>query len=562
MFSYIILKSHSIVFGINLTSEIYFVLHVLLCIGIFKFIQIAFKIKIVGLGVGVFFGLSQLVKTLFDYSNSKVLDINLQHLVYYYGICIFWGIIFTLFLTYNNQKRIINTNRIWKKRNIILLISIFYLLYWLTYFPAILTPDSITVLNQALGKTALSNYQPIIYTLLERPFVLLGQAMGDVKIGIAAFSLFQMLFFVYCIAKMIVWMQKKGVPNWFCTGLIIYSCLNPLMGMYTITLWKDIAFALIVLLLTMELFDIIASNGKYIQNKKKRVIFFILLCMTFLLRNNGILCIVFLLIGLAVCKIENKKVYLRIVLASMLLCIIITGPIYSLFNIGKPNFAESLSIPLQQIGYVVKHDGIIEEEDYDFLNKIIPVDKLKDDFTYASVDRIKFDEQFNNEFLNSNKFEFIKVWINILKNNFVSYIKAYVLSTNGFYIVDSLAMPWFEHSTFESVNPYAFNIINYILKIDSQKIIEKVMEYGLNNLLLRFLVAPGFISWVYFICIIVAIVKQKYRVIVAFLPIIGIWASIMLASPLACDFRYIYPMFLALPITIAFLIYDLGPNNE
>lgn len=76
---------------------------------------------------------------------------------------------------------------------------------------------------------------------------------------------------------------------------------------------------------------------------------------------------------------------------------------------------ESYGIPLQQVARVIAYDGNINNVEEEFVNDIIPVEKLKTVYTPQLVDSIKWNEDFNDNFFENHKKEFLKVWFSLFK---------------------------------------------------------------------------------------------------------------------------------------------------
>ena len=74
--------------------------------------------------------------------------------------------------------------------------------------------------------------------------------------------------------------------------------------------------------------------------------------------------------------------------------------------IQSAHFAESISIPLQQIAYTAKSNDSLDEE-HEFFENIISVEEMKKLYVKNSADEVKFSPNFNDNFLDTHKFEFL-----------------------------------------------------------------------------------------------------------------------------------------------------------
>ena len=74
--------------------------------------------------------------------------------------------------------------------------------------------------------------------------------------------------------------------------------------------------------------------------------------------------------------------------------------------IQSAHFAEAVSIPLQQIAYTAKNNNSLDEEQ-EFFENIIGIDEMKNLYKENSADEVKFSPNFNDDFLDTHKFEFL-----------------------------------------------------------------------------------------------------------------------------------------------------------
>ena len=109
------------------------------------------------------------------------------------------------------------------------------------------------------------------------------------------------------------------------------------------------------------------------------------------------------ILSLVIITIKNiklsKKIYFTHIL-SIVFIILLTGPGYDILGIQKDK-VESYGIPLQQVARVIAYDGNINNVEEEFVNDIIPVEKLKTVYTPQLVDSIKWNEDFNDNFFKS-----------------------------------------------------------------------------------------------------------------------------------------------------------------
>ena len=65
--------------------------------------------------------------------------------------------------------------------------------------------------------------------------------------------------------------------------------------------------------------------------------------------------------------------------------------------------------------------------------------------------------------------------------------------------------------------------------------------------------------WVMLAAICICLGKRNYMGIIPMLPTLGLWLSVMVATPVGFSFRYVYAVFLCVPL---YLIICIGANRE
>ena len=164
-----------------------------------------------------------------------------------------------------------------------------------------------------------------------------------------------------------------------------------------------------------------------------------------LTRNNGIYILMLSFLSLVILTIKNinyrKKIYFTHIL-SIVFIILLTGPGYDILGIQKDK-VESYGIPLQQVARVIAYDGNINNVEEEFVNDIIPVEKLKTVYTPQLVDSIKWNEDFNDNFLKIIKGVFESL-VFYLKKNPRIYLESWCLSTYGYWSLNTWSLNYFQ----------------------------------------------------------------------------------------------------------------------
>lgn len=485
--------------------------------------------------------------------NFEYKDIFL-FVAYVIGLTIVGLFLLRFFSSQEEQRNHVNefNLRIWMIRSVIIFLCWFP--YLLAFYPGNMSVDSNWSIQQILGNSPLNNTHPILYTLTVGIFVRLGMWIKDLEFGIALYSVAQMAILSIVLGGITEWFKKKGWSKWAVRLSNGFFALNPLIAMYSITMWKDIFFSAWLFLLSIFLYDVIKNKKEIICTFKVKISLAVLSLLIAFGRNNGTYILILILICLLLYYRKYYKKILPLFVGIIAVIYIIQGPIYNYIGIEKGNLAESLAVPLQQIAYTVKNDGKITEEQEKFLDKIIPLEKMKKVYISYSSNSVKFDDEFDNEFLEKNVGEFLKVWTEMLPYNFMDYVKAYLLHTHGYWHIGT--NDW--RCVYGVVNCPEIqqtDLIERAVHVDIKPIVEEIVEFKSN-------IIPG-VNWVYsiaasvwlivFACVYCIYIK-KMRIIVSMLPLIGNWITIMIATPIYCEFRYMFSFHIALPF-IFFLLF-------
>ena len=428
---------------------------------------------------------------------------------------------------------------IWLIATAIILVA--WLPYILSFAPGSVLGDSFSSIEQ-IYSGHFSNHHPVAYTLLVGVFVKIGHLLENINIGIFLYSIFQSIILAGTLGYIITFLAKrmvKPIPLAIATG---FFAIFPVFPSYAIIMWKDPIFSVFLLLLGLLLYSF-AERG-FIHNIKRRdylLLIFMVLGVAFF-RNNGLFILIPLVLSLLLLFKKSALKVFSIMSITILVSLIIQGPIYSALKIHKPS-VEALSIPIQQIAYVVSVDpDVFSDEEKDFLNNIMPFDIWKESYTPVLVDNIKWHESFNTSFFESHLPSFMKLWFKKLPKEFGNYVNAYLLETLGFW------HPYYQNEygyidQYILDNDYGIHEIDLIKKTTGVSIKEKLEAF-------RPMVGSGFMVFVMFVSLVLSLEFQKKKVLVLYLASALCWLIIMISTPAAFSLRYIFVLPLSLPIFV------------
>lgn len=406
-------------------------------------------------------------------------------------------------------------------------------LFLLTSYPGTLVADSWSSIYQYLGVWKFNNHHPILFTAIVGFFLNIGRSVNDYNIGIFLFSLFQIVIMAVTEGYIAEWLYTKSHSVWVAGIAALYFLCNNIFYTYAIMVQKDTLFSVCIVLLSICL-----EQGNWNHWLSKFRLFLLLFAVAFL-RNNGLM--IDWLLFFVVLMFNRKKFPVKLIvsmLMALLLFSAVQGPVFRLLKI-QTEAAESLGIPIQQIAYVINDEGEIEKEEYEFLEKVLPLEKWKEQYTPFFVDSIK-NSGIDNEYLSENLLTFIKIWMKIMRRNFSRYVKAYALQTYGFWSIGT-------H------NDYGFADNSAPVKgasgtgIYRRNILYEAVGIGFSKLKEVRFPDAGTLFWIFGGCVYLALIHEKRRSIMIYLPTFFLWITVMLATPVAFSLRYVFPFVLGLP---------------
>ena len=436
--------------------------------------------------------------------------------------------------------------------------------YFLKFYPGILTNDSYSQVLQATNMYEYSNHHPWIHTLIIKVFYNIGYFIGNSKnSGVSCYILFQMLCATFSFSYVIYVLHKNKTNKYILLLTWMFFFLLPFNAIYSITLWKDVVFSYIILVLTTFILDHYKNNKQW--DLKSKIIFSILFIFFALLRANGLIAFfIFIMILFILYRKDFKQLFIPIII-SLVVIFTIKIPIMNYFNVVSTDFVESLSIPLQQVAFVIKKDGKISSDEMIEIKKIIDVDKLlKDrDGHYYISDPVKHNvrDYGHQDYLVKHKFKYLKLWISIGIKNIKLYFEAYVRQTSGYYF-HNYGKYWVYSTglkTSGSIGDLGLVRHNYLPYILSKGIgllltINSKIYYSFWSIAMSF----------YILIISMFISIEKKKNILSHVISLALMITIFIATPVACEFRYAYPLFLSFIVLLLFSLFKIigGEENE
>lgn len=426
---------------------------------------------------------------------------------------------------------------------------IVYLTYFLTFYPGGVYIDTWTALQMLTGKEDFTNQQPVLYTLMLN---IVKVFIPNLVTGFGIFTFIQIIFMISCFTYFIHWLLSKKVNLLIVTFITIFLGIFKLYPLYSISVWKDTPFNLSLFLYTLSLIDLIIDFKNKNIKISNIIKFNIWAFLVMALRNNGLYVTLVTLVFLLITFIKNiirkeKIIHIKsfcITSFSTIILFMIIESLYPVFGLEQSPFVEKLSIPLQQIARVVATDGNITNEQMDLIEKVIPEKNIKESYRALIVDGIKWNSEFNEEYLNEHKSDYLKLWIELLIQNPDEYIRAYLLQTSGFWTFNV-------RGTEAYASPTIWATLNG--EMQNRDLLSEHTNISFkNDFIPTSYFSGGFFFWITIVSILIAFRTCDKKYLIGYLPPILLWLTVMISTPMGSALRYVYILVLILPLNFVY----------
>lgn len=441
-----------------------------------------------------------------------------------------------------------------------ILCIIFWLPGYLYEYPGIITPDSINQIEQTLGLVSLSNHHPIAHTLLIgiclRPVYAI---TGNINTAIGFYTLVQMILMALIVAYSMNTLKLIGLKiKWVYLALAFFA-LIPFQWVYMVTVWKDVLFAGFIMLFSASFIRVFVKgeDGIKIYNL---IIHFIACVGAALYRSNGLYAFILMIPFMCVWCFKVIKYRKRMLITwglSLITILVIRFPVMSAFGVVQADFVESLSIPIQLFCRVLVEDKDLGAEDTQMVDKIIDTTYIHELYAYDFADNMK--ELFkagDPEYLEEHIWEYAGLWVRTGLKYPGLYIDEYKNMTYGYWYPDN---PKGEDNYVVAEND---GVCDNALGIERKWLIWglpaniwlKTREIGIK--LADMLPGYGILycmgSTFFLLCISIGIILSKKKrgiVMPLLLTFFGV-CTVLIATPVAADFRYTYFLTMMIPFII------------
>lgn len=436
---------------------------------------------------------------------------------------------------------------------------------WLPYlavcYPGTTLYDARTMLEQYFGLSELTNHHPYFQILLLGTFVKAGHALGSGAAGMFIYVLLQEWAFILVLSYMLECLRKFGVSGKIRKILLWVYALLPVFPVYAISVGKNMNFSIVLLLLTIFLFELIESEGRFVSNRAKMLLLPVLLVLLCLFRNEGIWIVVGCLPAFLWAGRKCWKAFAGIFTGVILFAGLWFRCALPALHVEDGSIAESLSIPFLQTARTVAYYGDeITEEEKQAIDAVLEYDTLPERYLPEFSDRVK--ERYNNDATEEELAAYWKVYAQQFWKHPVTYVDAFLNKCYGYFYPDDLGRTkaWFVvGADISPLNEIGFDL--YARFPAAVKALDRLLEAFRQIPLLGYTSSVGFYTWCTFLSMFFISQSKKKHLLWLFVPALLV-ILVCAASPVNAYFRYELPVVFSVPYFLAVTVYAMKRERK
>ena len=219
----------------------------------------------------------------------------------------------------------------------------------------------------------------------------------------------------------------------------------------------------------------------------------------------------------------------------------------NVYEIRQADFAESVSIPVQQLARVVAEQESLTQEQTQSLSHFMDIDQIASLYQPEVSDPIKnLIRSTSSNYLDNHKSEFFSLWLSVGISHLRTYFDAYFAQTHGFWYPDAS----YEVGLSDGIYPNEFGLTWQPLLKGSLVVKIREILFKLWELipLFGFLWSMGGMFWLILISQVLCLRQSRSANAILMIPAVALVLTLCIATPVATEFRYAYALFHGLPL--------------
>ena len=414
-----------------------------------------------------------------------------------------------------------------------------------------------------------TTHHPLLHVLLLGKAVVFGKdLLKDPNLGIAIYTILQMIVFAFALANTLEYLRRKGMGKWEeGAGLLFYGFF-PVIPMYAVCSAKDTLFSAFLLLTLVKILELSESKKSLFEDKKKAAGFVLSAALMMLFRKNGSYAyLVWAAVFLLFLFIKDRKKKQWMVQTGIFLFLpfflfsLTETALEGITDAKAGGKQEIMTVPIQQMARVYNYaPQTYTEEEKQILYEILPKEELHI-YTPRISDLLK--SKFNNEVFRKDPFRYLSLWGKTGLKKPLIYLNAWWLTSYGYWYPDAVINVYggtqrytFQYGEssyfgFETEPPGERDSKLPFLEKFYKDISLELFQQRLPAVSMLF--SPGFLFWCYSFFMGYYLWKKEWNKILPFSLILLVWLTVILGPTYLI--RYVLILWLIAPLYIGLSFY-------
>ncbi len=412
----------------------------------------------------------------------------------------------------------------------------------------------------------LNNHHPVAHTLLLGIFLKFGELIGSYFAGIELYCVLQSIVFAGALTYSVIKLQEYGMSKRLAKIVYLFFTLCPLFPLWGMTTFKDTPFTIMLLVVTLLLYDAFKAPEKF--NKSKYWVLAAALFILMLVRNNGFYMVLLLLPFTVIHFRKDKKFVLKII-SVMLIPILLfkvgfTGVAFKLAGVEEGSPREMLSVPFQQTArYILEFEEEITPEEKDSILAIlgggeVSLNEIAQQYVPDRSDNVK--GLYNKYATTDDLINYFKTWFAQLAKHPACYVEAFLnLNFSWFSFESNHDAIYYNGNTDETIPDYLEGLDNPEALDGARAAVSQMVNMLDRIPIVSCLFEFSFYTWCYVAIFLAMLMRKRYTELLVCLPIFANYA-ICFVGPVAY-MRYVIPMVACIPFVL-FITFSRSRNKN
>jgi hypothetical protein len=209
----------------------------------------------------------------------------------------------------------------------------------------------------------------------------------------AFITIIQIFLFALASAWGLKILEDHGVNRGYLWGISLLFAVLPVNMLLSITLWKDIAYAIAFLWLSGIVLKIALSHGDWLKKPGNWIVLVLAAFLVSIFRQNGAAVSLLTLLALPFIYRYYWKPLTASLVITIFLFFLTKGPLYTGINLDRENTGQTNLIYLHHIAAHLDAGTEIDQTERDYLNSFQPLEDW--DYWCCYVRTISYNKKFN-----------------------------------------------------------------------------------------------------------------------------------------------------------------------